>query len=96
MERQPCVYIMTNQRNGTLYVGVTSDLPRRVWQHKNKVFPGFTEKYKADNLVWFEVHDSIVSAIQREKAIKFWKRRMKLEAIETMNPEWRDLYDDLI
>jgi putative endonuclease len=96
MERQPCVYILTNQRNGTLYVGVTSDLRKRVWQHKNKVVSGFSQKYATDMLVWYELHESMVSAIQREKAVKFWKRRLKLEVIEAMNPDWRDLYDDLL
>ena len=96
MDRQPCVYILTNIRNGTLYVGVTSDLPKRIWQHKNKVLEGFTKKYKLDKLVWFEVHETMMSAIQREKAIKYWKREWKLMVIEEMNPEWRDLYDEII
>ena len=95
MERQPCVYILTNHRNGTLYVGVTSNLPKRIWEHKNKVVKGFTSKYVLDRLVWFEVHDTMESAIQREKAIKYWKRRWKIKTITEMNPSWRDLYEDL-
>jgi len=96
MERQPCVYMLTNQRNGTLYVGVTSNLPKRVWQHKNKIVKGFTEKYGLDKLIWFEMHETMESAILREKAVKFWKRKWKLEAIESSNPDWRDLYDDIV
>ena len=96
MDRQPCVYIVTNKRNGTLYVGVTSNLPGRIWQHKNKVVPGFTQKHKLDRLVWYEVHETMESAIQREKAVKYWKRYWKLKAIEEMNPDWRDLYEEII
>ena len=96
MDRQPCVYIVTNKRNGTLYVGVTSNLPGRIWQHKNKVVPGFTNEHKLDRLVWYEVHETMESAIQREKAVKYWKRYWKLKAIEEMNPDWRDLYEEII
>jgi putative endonuclease len=96
MEKQPCVYILTNRRNGTLYVGVTSDLTKRVWEHKNKVVKGFTEKYGLNRLVWYERHETMESAIRKEKAIKFWKRYWKLKAIEEMNPYWRDLYEDLM
>lgn len=96
MEKQPCVYILTNKRNGTLYIGVTSDLPRRVWEHKIKAVKGFTSKYGIDKLVWYELHDTMMDAIGREKAIKFWKRRWKLMAIEKMNPDWNDLFDELI
>ena len=95
MERLPCVYILTNKRYGTLYVGVTSNLPKRIWQHKNKVVKGFSEKYVLDKLIWYEVHEEMMSAIQREKAIKAWKREWKINAIETINCAWRDLYDDL-
>ena len=95
MERQPCVYIVTNRRNGTLYVGVTSNLPKRIWEHKSKVVKGFTSKYNLDKLVWYESHESMESAIQREKAIKYWRRRWKLKTITEMNPGWRDLYEDL-
>ena len=95
MEKQPCVYILTNKRNGTLYVGVTSNLPKRIWEHKNKVVEGFTQKYGLNCLVWYELHETMESAIQREKAIKYWKRYWKLKTIEEMNPEWRDLYEEL-
>ena len=96
MHYQPCVYILANKRNGTLYVGVTSNLPKRIWEHKNKVVEGFTKKYGVDKLVWFELHESIESAIPREKAIKKWNRHWKLELIEKTNPEWIDLYPGII
>ncbi len=96
MERQPCVYILTNKRNGTLYVGVTSDLSKRIWQHKNKAVDGFSKEYDLDKLVWFEIHETMESAIQKEKIIKFWKRRWKLNVIEELNPEWKDLYEDIL
>ena len=96
MNRQPCVYILTNERNGTLYTGVTSDLPRRIWEHKTKVVKGFTEKYGLDKLVWYEMHLTMESAIQREKIVKRWKRKYKLKTIEAMNPGWRDLYEELV
>ncbi len=95
MEKQPCVYILTNKRNGTLYVGVTSNLVKRIWEHKNKVVEGFTQKYDLKKLVWYELHETMESAIQREKAVKYWKRYWKLKAIEEMNPDWRDLYEEL-
>jgi putative endonuclease len=96
MHRQPAVYMLTNHRNGTLYVGVTSDLVKRVWQHKNKVVAGFTSRYGLSMLVWYELHATMESAIQREKAIKEWQRSWKLRLIEASNPEWRDLYTDLL
>jgi putative endonuclease len=95
MEKQPCVYILANKRNGTLYIGVTSNLPKRIWEHKNKVVKGFTQKYDLSSLVWYELHETMDSAIQREKAMKFWKRVWKLRTIEKMNPDWRDLYEEL-
>ena len=95
MERQPCVYILASGRNGTLYVGVTSDLIRRVWEHRNDVVKGFTRKYHVHPLVWYEVHETMVSAIEREKSIKTWRRAWKLGLIEEMNPQWRDLYAEL-
>ena len=95
MFRQPCVYILANQRNGTLYVGVTSDLSKRIWEHKSKVVKGFTEKYGVDKLVWYELHETMESALAWEKAIKFWKRHWKLKTIEAMNPGWRDLYAEI-
>ena len=90
------VYIMFNKRNGTLYVGVTSDLVKRVYEHKNKYVEGFSKKYGTDKLGYYEVTDSILSAIEREKFIKGKKRQYKLDLIETFNPEWNDLYDDII
>ncbi|OGT66296.1 MAG: GIY-YIG nuclease [Gammaproteobacteria bacterium RIFCSPLOWO2_02_FULL_47_50] len=96
MNRQPCVYMLANYRNGTLYVGVTSNLSKRIWEHKAKVVKGFTQKYGVNKLVWYEVHETMESALQREKAIKFWKRYWKLKTIEAMNPDWHDLYEELV
>jgi len=96
MEKQPCVYILASRRNGTLYVGVTSDVIKRVWEHKNDLIEGFTKRYGVHILVWYEAHETMLSAIAREKAIKEWKRRWKLELIERSNPGWRDLYPDLL
>ena len=96
MVKQPAVYILTSQRNGTLYIGVTSDLGKRVWEHKNKLAEGFTKRYNVHNLVWYELHENMVSAIEREKALKEWKRGWKLKLIESMNPTWQDLYDEII
>ena len=95
MERQPSVYILASHRNGTLYTGVTSNLLKRVWEHKNNVVKGFTQKNKVHDLVWYEMHDTMDTAIQREKAIKNWKRAWKIKRIEEMNPQWRDLYPEL-
>lgn len=95
MERQPCVYILTNKENGTLYVSVTSCLSKRIWQHKNKLIEGFSKKYDLDRLVWYEMHENMLSAIAREKAIKCWKRQWKLEVINSFNPEWKDLYKEI-
>ena len=92
---QPCVYILASKRNGTLYVGVTSDLPARTWQHKNSATDGFTNKYAIYYLVWYELHERMDSAIAREKAIKKWNRTWKLKLIEKSNPEWKDLYNDI-
>jgi putative endonuclease len=93
---QPCVYILASSRNGTLYTGVTSDLVRRVWEHKNETVEGFTKRYGIHTLVWYEQHETMESAIKREKAIKTWKRAWKLELIEKSNPEWRDLYTEIV
>ena len=95
MERVSYVYILAGARNGTLYVGVTNDLSRRVWEHREKLMPGFTRKHGVTKLVWYEVHDEIGAAIQREKLIKRWRRAWKLELIERMNPLWLDLYETL-
>jgi len=87
------VYILASARNGTLYIGVTSNLMRRVWEHKSKAAIGFTSKYDVDKLVHFEVFDSVEAAIAREKAVKKWNRAWKLRLIEEQNPDWDDLYE---
>ena len=92
---QPCVYMMTSERNGTLYIGVTSDLIARTWQHKNNAVDGFTKKYDVHKLVWYEPHQNMESAILKEKALKKWNRIWKLRLIEQMNPDWQDLYHQL-
>ncbi|MDQ1157261.1 putative endonuclease [Sphingomonas sp. SORGH_AS 950] len=93
MERPGYVYIMASDRNGTLYLGVTSNLPQRVLQHREGVVAGFTRKHRCHRLVWFEAHESIESARQRELRMKEWKRAWKLREIEGLNPDWDDLYD---
>ena len=90
------VYILASRRNGTLYIGMTDDIGRRVWEHKEGVRPGFTKKYGVKLLVWSEVHDSRESAFIRERQIKKWNRAWKLKLIEQQNPEWRDLYFELV
>jgi putative endonuclease len=94
--KQPCVYILASQRNGTLYVGVTSDLVKRIWEHKGHFVDGFTKEYGVDQLVWYEQHVSMASAILREKQLKKWNRAWKLRLIEEINPEWKDLYEDIV
>jgi putative endonuclease len=89
------VYLLASKPYGTLHVGVTSDLARRVWEHKHKLVPGFTERYSIDRLVWFESHDTIEAAIRREKRIKEWKRDWKINLIESDNPRWIDLFRNL-
>jgi putative endonuclease len=89
------VYILASKRNGTLYIGVTNNLPRRVAEHKAKLVPGFTRKYSIDLLVYFEAFDSILEARAREHAMKQWRRAWKIELIEKLNPDWRDLADQL-
>lgn len=93
--KQPAVYIMASKRNGTLYTGVTSNLPQRVWQHREGLLPGFTQKYGCKMLVWYEAHTEMVYAIAREKQIKGGSRKKKLKLIETLNPDWSDLYEEL-
>ncbi len=88
------VYILCNKRNGTLYTGVTSDLIKRIYEHKNNLVDGFTKKYNVHSLVWYEIYESAEAAINREKQIKKWKRKWKLELIEKNNLAWNDLYDD--
>ncbi|MBK9160011.1 MAG: GIY-YIG nuclease family protein [Nitrosomonadales bacterium] len=95
MSKQPCVYILASQRNGTLYIGVTGDLVKRVWEHKNDLADGFTKKYDVHSLVYFEQCDDMVAAIAREKQLKKWNRAWKVELIESTNPEWRDLWEEI-
>ena len=94
--KQPAVYIVASGRNGTLYTGVTSNLPQRAYQHREGMVSGFTARYGCKTLVWYELHGRMHDAIAREKQIKAGSRRKKLALIETLNPDWRDLYDDLI
>ncbi|WP_342162595.1 GIY-YIG nuclease family protein [Methylobacterium sp. SD21] len=94
--RAPSVYIMASRRNGTLYVGVTSDLARRVYEHREALLPGFTRQYGCKALVWYESHASMFEAIDREKQIKAESRKRKLALIEAMNPDWTDLYPGLV
>ncbi|KFC64030.1 Excinuclease ABC, C subunit domain protein [Bosea sp. LC85] len=93
--REPAVYIMANRRNGTLYVGVTSNLAQRVWQHREAVLPSFTKRYGCKTLVWYERHERMDEAIAREKQIKGGSRTKKRVLIEAMNQGWRDLYEEL-
>jgi putative endonuclease len=95
MTKLPCVYIMANKRNGTIHAGVTSDLPNRAWQHREGIVEGFTKRYGCKLLVWFERHDTMESAIMREKQIKAGNRKAKLALIEADNPAWHDLFDDI-
>ena len=96
MHRQYYVYIMTNKNNTVLYTGMTNDLIRRVYEHKKEMLVGFISKYKIHMLVYFEVYEDIYNANTREKRIKAWKRQWKIELIESTNPEWKDLYEDII
>jgi len=96
MSKEPAVYILAGKRNGTLYIGVTSDLVKRVWQHKNNMVEGFTKRYGVHQLVWYELHDNMESAIEREKRLKNWKRAWKLKLIEGVNPDWEDLYHRIV
>ena len=95
MPRAACVYILAIKRNGTSYIGVTANLSQRVWQHRNNLLEGFTKRHNVHTLVWYEAHDTMASAVAREKLLKGWKRRWKLELIEETNPTWLDLYDEL-
>jgi putative endonuclease len=94
--KQPCVYILASKRHGTLYVGVTSNLIKRVWEHKEDLVPGFTKRYRVNTLVWFEMHETMDAAITWEKQIKKWNRDWKIKRITETNPDWTDLYFDLI
>lgn len=95
MEKLFAVYILASRRNGTLYVGVTSNLPKRVWEHREGLVEGFTKEHDVKHLVWYEVHGEALPAITREKQIKKWNRLWKLKLIEQRNPEWRDLYPEV-
>ena len=90
------VYILASKRNGTLYIGVTSDLAKRIYEHKHRLIKGFTKKYNVDRLVYYETTEDVESAILREKRLKKWKRQWKVELIEQKNPNWNDLYYDII
>ena len=96
MVRQPAVYILASKRNGTLYIGLTSDLQKRTWEHKNDLADGFTRKYGVHRLVYYELHEDMISAITREKQIKKWNRSWKLELIEEQNPRWLDLSGGIV
>jgi putative endonuclease len=93
---KPCIYILASSRNGTLYVGVTSDIAQRIWAHRTDSVDGFTKRYRVHRLVYVEFHDTMDAAITREKQLKKWRRAWKLEIIERANPKWRDLFDDLL
>jgi putative endonuclease len=94
--KQPCVYILASGPNGTLYIGVTSDIARRAWVHRSDAVEGFTKRYQVHHLVYVEFHATMLDAILREKQVKKWRRAWKLELIEHENPQWRDLYQDLL
>jgi putative endonuclease len=95
MNKAGYVYIMASQRNGTLYIGVTSDLPKRAWEHREGMISGFTKKYGCKQLVWYEAFDSLDVARHRELQMKNWRRAWKMKAIEAINPDWDDLFDTL-
>ena len=94
--KQPCVYILASKRNGTLYVGVTADLVKRAWEHREQFAEGFTKKYGVHNLIYYEMHADMIAAITRERQIKKWNRAWKLRLIESLNPEWRDLWAEIV
>ena len=94
--KQPCVYILASKRNGTLYVGVTSDLVKRGWEHRTSTVEGFTKRYGVHALVYYEMHEDMISAITREKQLKKWRRAWKVRLIEERNPEWRDFWQEIV
>ena len=96
MDKQPATYILASGRNGTLYIGVTSDLVARAWQHREHVVKGFTSKYNVTRLVWYELHGTMEGAITREKRLKKWNRDWKIRLIEGRNPYWNDLWDEIV
>jgi len=95
VHKQPCVYILASAKNGTLYIGVTSNLIQRIWQHKNNLLKGFTERYHVHLLVYYEQHESMHTAIEREKQLKKWNRDWKISLIEKKNPDWQDLWESI-
>ncbi len=95
MPIEPAVYILASCRNGTLYIGATSNLPKRAWEHRNEQVPGFTARYGVHRLVYYEMHGSMLEAITREKRLKKWRREWKIELIESFNPYWRDLWETI-
>ena len=96
MDKQYYVYILASGKNGTLYIGITSDLIRRIWEHKNGIIEGFSNKYNVDKLVYYEIFDDPENAIKREKRLKSYKRQWKIDLIEKSNPAWKDLYQNII
>ena len=96
MDKQPAVYVLASKRNGTLYIGVTSDLVKRAWEHKNGITGGFTKRYSVNRLVYYELLEDMNSAITREKQMKKWRRAWKIELIEKKNRDWRDLWPDIV
>jgi putative endonuclease len=96
MHKQPAVYMLASKRNGTLYIGVTNNLQKRAWEHKNDFAQGFTKRYGVHRLVYFELCEDMMSAIRREKQMKKWNRAWKLELIEKQNPAWRDLWEEIV
>jgi len=95
-KKQPAVYIMASTRNGTLYIGVTTNLVRRIWEHRNNFVVGFTQRYNVKILVFYELHGNITAAIEREKQMKRWKRDWKIQLIERSNPDWNDLWEEIV
>jgi putative endonuclease len=96
MTKQPAVYMLASKRNGTLYIGMTSNLQKRAWEHKNDLIEGFTKRYGVHRLVYYELHQDMISAIRREKQMKKWNRAWKVELIEQLNPEWKDLWQEIV
>ena len=95
-QKNPTLYLLANKPNGTLYIGVTSNLPKRVWEHRNNEVAGFTQRYGIHSLVYFEMHETMLDAITREKKLKKWRRAWKIALIEKSNPHWRDLWPEIL
>ena len=96
MSKNYYIYMLTNKPNGVVYIGVTNDIIRRTYEHKNHLVKGFTQTYKLDKLVWFEQTEDVISAISREKQLKNWKRQWKIDLIEQQNPDWKDMYSEIL